>query len=266
MLSNNEQRERNSRIAAIAGTILVHALILISLMFLALHVQMPLPEEASVEVNFSYNNDSPGDDQPQIPALSPDAMQHPGQNTTEEQMGTKKDELSAASEKNKQKTVKPETAPVGKPTAIVETPHELTIIRKAVDPGKSTRTSSGGNQVVIAKPDVKVKPGETALSPEYNDNDGKGNSVSFELGGRGSSSFQKPVFNSPVEGKIIVSIIVDRDGKVIYASAGAKGSTISDIKIRQQAENAARKSRFAPDANAPQEQRGTITYIFVKQK
>ena len=94
----------------------------------------------------------------------------------------------------------------------------------------------------------------------------KGNGISFDLGGRGARSLPKPTYNSPEQGKIVVSIKVNRQGQVTYASAGAKGTTISEINLRQQAENAARKTVFAPDADAPEEQRGTITYVFVKQR
>lgn len=264
MLSNNEQRERNSRIIAIAGTILVHALIVVLLMLLALHAQIPLPEEDSVQVNLSYSNDSLDDIQPKVSALAPDSLPQPGQNKVEEQMITIKDDQSPTIEKNKKKIDKPETTPVGRPTAIIETPHEQTIIRKPVDPAKSTSNSSRINQSITGKPSAQSKPGETPISTKSNNSDGKVSGVSFELGGRESVFLQKPIFNPPVEGKIIVSVIVDREGKVIYASTVTKGTTIPDIKLRQQAENTARKSLFTPDKDAPAEQRGTITYVFVK--
>jgi periplasmic protein TonB len=264
MLSNSEQRERKSRIIAIAGTILVHALILVLLLFLALRSRMLIQEDETVQVNFSYNNDSLLETQPIVPALPPDSIIQPIQNKAEIQMITKKDAEPTAIEKNKKKTVISETAYVGKPTAIVETPHEQTIIRKPETPIKSNKTSAANNQNVAAKPSDQGKPGETPLSPKSNNNGGTVSGVSFDLDGRGSVFLQKPIFNPPVEGKIIVTIIVDKEGKVIFASASSKGTTISDYKLRQQAENAARKSLFAPDKNAPGEQHGTITYVFVK--
>jgi hypothetical protein len=68
------------------------------------------------------------------------------------------------------------------------------------------------------------------------------------------------------DGKIVVSVKVNIEGKVISATAGANGTTISEPGMRKQAENAARISLFARDTNAPEEQRGTITYVIVKQK
>jgi hypothetical protein len=257
MLSNSEQRERKSRIIAIAGTILVHALILTCLILLHLQPRLPLPEDESVQINFSYNNDSLVDTHARVPALAPDSLPQPEQIKSYNQMATNNDDQTTTNEKNIKKNVKPETTPVGKPTAIVETPHERTIIRKP-DPGKSTKDLPTANQKVTGN------PGETPSSQQVINTDRKLKGVSFDLEGRGSIFLQKPIFDPPVVGKIIVTIIVDREGKVIFASAGSKGTTIPDIKLRQQAENAARKSLFEPDKNGPGEQHGTITYVFVK--
>ncbi len=93
---------------------------------------------------------------------------------------------------------------------------------------------------------------------------GTGNGISFDLGGRKAHFLQKPSYNSVEEGRIVVSIKVNKLGKVTYASAGAKGTIISEISLRKQAEDAALKTVFAPDDKAPEEQRGTITYVFKK--
>jgi len=95
---------------------------------------------------------------------------------------------------------------------------------------------------------------------------GTGSGTSYDLTGRSAKYFAKPAYNSPEQGIIVVSIKVDKNGKVTYASAGAKGTTISEIGLRQQAESAARKTTFSPNPDAPEEQRGTITYRFLKSK
>jgi hypothetical protein len=266
MLSNNEQKERKSRIIAIVGTILFHALMLVVLLLLAFHTPLPLPGEEGVEVNLGYSDDGMGDIQPEVPALAPNAAQPPSQNKVDEQMVTENNEETPAIEKNKKKDIKPSPIPVKKTTPVVEKPKEPTVNQKAMYPGKSTKTSPGGNQGITGKPGDQGKPNGTPGSPNYDGNGGKGDGISYDLGGRGSRSLPKPTYDSPEQGKIVVSIKVNREGKVTYASAGAKGTTISEINLRQQAESAARKTLFAADADAPEEQRGTITYVFVKQK
>ncbi len=264
MLSNTEEKERKSRLAALAGTILFHALLLVVLLLLAFHTPLPLPGEEGVEVNLGYSDEGMGDIQPDVPALAPDVAPPPSQTRADEELVTENTEEAPAIEKNKKKTEK--TKPVTKPTPAVEKPKEPTVNQKALYPGKSTKTSPGGNQGITGKPGDQGKPDGTPGSPNYEGNGGKGNGISYDLGGRGARSLPKPTYNSPEQGKIVVSIKVNKLGQVTYASAGAKGTTISEINLRQQAENAARKTVFAPDDNAPDEQRGTITYVFVKQR
>jgi outer membrane biosynthesis protein TonB len=262
MLTNNEKKERKSRIAAIAGTLLFHALMLLSLLLLALRTPLPLPGEEGVEVNLGYSDEGMSEKQPEIPAMAPKATPPPEQAKSEDKLVTSNTEEEPAIEKKK--TEKKSTVPVTKP--VPEKPKEPVVNQKALYPGKSTKTATGGNQGITGKPGDQGKPDGTPGSPNYEGNGGKGNGISYDLGGRGARSLPKPTYNSPEQGKIVVSIKVDRNGKVTYASAGAKGTNISEINLRNQAENAARKTMFAADPDAPEEQRGTITYLFVKQR
>jgi hypothetical protein len=82
--------------------------------------------------------------------------------------------------------------------------------------------------------------------------DGSGSGISYSLGGRGSKSLSKPSYDSKEQGKVVVTIKVDRQGKVISAVAGAKGTNVSDQTLWQLARDAALKSTFASDPNAPE--------------
>lgn len=92
---------------------------------------------------------------------------------------------------------------------------------------------------------------------------GEGKGVSFNLGGRGSKELVPPSASNNTPGKIVVEIFVDKEGNVVRAKAGVKGTTISNSNLYRKCEQAARKCKFAADPNAPEEQRGTITYRFV---
>jgi len=266
MQSAQEQKEKKSRIAAIAGTILFHGLVLLSLLLLALRTPLPLPGEEGVEVNLGYSDQGMGDMQPEVPAEAPSAVPSPDKPSDDDQLVTEKTEEAPVIEKVKKKTEKTNPTPITKPTPVVEKPKEPTVNQKALYPGKSTKTTQGGNQGITGQPGDQGNPNGTPGSPNYEGTGGKGNGISYDLGGRGARNLPKPVYNSPEQGKIVVSIKVNRAGQVTYASAGAKGTTISEINLRQQAESAARKTQFAADDAAPEEQRGTITYVFVKQK
>ncbi len=64
------------------------------------------------------------------------------------------------------------------------------------------------------------------------------------------------------EGRVVVEVSVDRSGKVIQAIPGRKGSTTLDEYLLKVAKDAALKATFDPKADAPEIQKGTITYNF----
>jgi TonB family protein len=76
----------------------------------------------------------------------------------------------------------------------------------------------------------------------------------------------KPSYNSEDQGKVVVTITVNKEGKVIKAIAGAKGTSVSDQTLWKMAETAALRSTFNAKSDAAEEQKGTITYRFVKSK
>lgn len=61
---------------------------------------------------------------------------------------------------------------------------------------------------------------------------------------------------------MVVQIWVDRQGKVTRAEFQPKGSNTQNGYLVKQAISAARQARFNADPAAPEEQKGTITYIF----
>ena len=92
---------------------------------------------------------------------------------------------------------------------------------------------------------------------------GSGAGVSYDLGGRVSLSLPLPRYNYQSEGRVVVEIRVDREGRVTQADAGKPGSTTIDEYFLNAAREAALQAKFAPDPNAPATQIGTITYNFV---
>ena len=62
---------------------------------------------------------------------------------------------------------------------------------------------------------------------------------------------------------MIVEFRADPEGRVIYAKAGARGTTINDAALWKECERAALLSRFKSKADAAAEEKGTIRYKFV---
>lgn len=95
---------------------------------------------------------------------------------------------------------------------------------------------------------------------------GIGSGVNYTLEGRVPKNLLKPSYNSEDQGKVVVTIWVNKEGKVIKAIAGSKGTSTSDQKLWKLAEEAAKRSSFASKSDAAEEQKGTITYNFVKSR
>ncbi len=109
--------------------------------------------------------------------------------------------------------------------------------------------------------------GKVTGDPNSNGYDGlggKGNGVSYSLGNRKAKSLPKPVYDSEDQGKVVVSIWVDKTGKVTRAEITQKGTNVTDIKLRNMARQAALKAKFTPDIEAAEVQKGSITYNFIK--
>lgn len=262
MLSNNEQNERKLRIAAFAGTIMFHTLTIGVLLLLAFHTNLPLPSEEGVEVTLGYSGLDTDTLKSTEPQLALNVEPKPDSEKTEENMSNDLSEgTRVAKTKNTDKSTTSKTR-----ISIVETPYKSTLIHRTPNSDKNIKAHSAESQKISVKPDDPTKPIGTKFLPTIENNLENGGSISFDLGGRSARILPKPTFNSSEDGKIVVSVKVDIEGKIVSASAGAKGTTITEPTLHKQAENAARNSLFTRDPNAPEDQRGTITYVIVKQK
>lgn len=116
-------------------------------------------------------------------------------------------------------------------------------------------TGGSGNQgVPTGSPDSKVRGTGTGLGDS---------GISYDLAGRGVQKLPSPNYDSQEEGRVIVEVFVDREGKVIRATAGIKGSTTLNDYLLKTARDAAMQTRFEAAPNANETQRGTITYNFI---
>lgn len=136
-----------------------------------------------------------------------------------------------------------------------------TVDPRALYPGRRNQTNTdGGSHGNTEVPGYGGKPSGDASSTSPTGGTGKG--PSYNLRGRSAESLPIPKYNSNIQGKIVVKIKVNQQGVVTYVEAPDKGSTISDRRLVEQAKAAARKAKFDASDTAPEEQVGTITYIF----
>ena len=89
--------------------------------------------------------------------------------------------------------------------------------------------------------------------------DGDGN---YRLGGRKALNKEKFVQDCNESGIVVVRIEVNRNGQVINATPGMKGTTNNAPCLTDPARRAAMATKFNSDENAPARQVGTIIYNF----
>jgi outer membrane biosynthesis protein TonB len=111
-------------------------------------------------------------------------------------------------------------------------------------------------------PGLKGKNNGDPKSSKYYGNSGSGGDGNYNLKGRRATSkpIQKP--DCEEEGIVVVSIEVDKTGRVIKAVPGVKGTTNSAACLLKPAKEAALRTKWNADNNAPIKQRGTIIYKF----
>lgn len=122
----------------------------------------------------------------------------------------------------------------------------------------SKPTGEGDDDKEGLKGDKKGDP----TSTKYYGNTGKSGDSNYNLAGR--EALGKPIEQPDCqeEGTVVVSIEVDKNGKVIRAVAGVKGTTNSANCLLKPAKEAALRTTWNADPNAPSKQKGTIIYKF----
>lgn len=255
-----------------------------------------------IEVNLGNSDDGRGDVQYEQIAMpqftAPPKNQTPTADMADEEVKSKAktaDEEILANENGEETNLKSTPGVVAK--KIKKAP-EPVVNQQALYKGKSVKP--GNSQGTTGKPGDQGNPNGTAQSNIYKGNgsghgtgtgtgtgsgsgsgsgtgSGSGNGSgsgsgsgggidNYTLEGRNPKSLLKPSYNSEDQGKVVVTIWVNKEGKVIKALAGGKGTSTSDQKLWKMAEDAAKRSTFNAKSDAAEEQKGTITYKFVKSK
>ena len=249
-----DNKEKKDKGIAVAGTIIVHALVVLVLFLMAFRTPLPLPGEEGVEVDLGMMNQGMGNIQPEKPAIPMASQPEQKPSQSKEDIATQNDDEAPALEKPKTTKPKQETKPVEQP--------KPTTNPRAMYQG-SSNPQAGGSEGITGQPGDQGKPNGLAGVRQYDGNGGRGNGTGYDLGGRGAKSLKRPDDDFSEEGKIVVDIWVNRAGQVVRAEVATKGTDIINSAMRQQAVQAAKRSTFASDADAPEEQHGTITYTFV---
>ncbi len=259
----------NNKHKGILATLLFHGGLLLLLIFLGFTTPLPLPGEEGVEVSLGNSDEGMGDIQP-VKTTAPEKATPPPPEPEpqQEEISTQDIEPAPVFEKPKQKKPKEKTV-----KKTVEKPEKKEVVREepkvnpaALYKGKSKTSDNQSGEGTTGKNGDQGKPHGSMDSKSYTGLGGMGNGLSFSLKGREPKYLPKPNRKFTEDGTIVVQIIVDKWGKVKKAIAIDKGSNTTNSALRKMAEEAAKKAVFNANPDAPEMQKGTITYHFVVKK
>ncbi len=262
--------EHSDKIKGIIGTVVGHLVILLAFMLMALKTPLPLPGEEGVEVDLGYSDQGMGLVQPDemiVPEEIQPQTQAPEPQPEEEVLTQEVEEVPVSkpkTEKPKETVEQEVTDKQQKATDEIPEKPEPQVNPDALYKGPAKGSSTQGGQGVTGKPGDQGRPDGTKNTGNYEGSGGSGSGISYDLSGRKARNLPKPEYSSDEQGRIVVTIWVNRTGSVVKAEPGARGTTIADLSLRTQAKNAALKATFSPSPDAPELQTGTVTYVFIK--
>lgn len=245
-----------NRRKAIIGTVLFHIGLLLCFIFMGLTYQIPPPPEEGITINFGYQDFGSGSEQAeQIVEKQEITPQEIVKNNPVVEDISTQDIEETPTTKLKEQLEKPKEV-----KKIEEKKPEPVVNTKALYPGKK-QNNSNSQGISEGQGDQGSQDGD----PNSNAYTGGGigtNGIAYQLGGRTIAEIKKPNYDSQQQGKVVVTIRVDRNGKVISATPGAKGSTTTNAYLYSKAKEAALKTTFEANTTAPEIQLGTIIYNF----
>ncbi|MDB4497277.1 energy transducer TonB [Flavobacteriaceae bacterium] len=219
------------------------------------------PVEYGIVINFGTSNE--GNKKPKNTSVKKLPIQENQEERSEETVEDipeeiKNDEVLSQTDKDAPTIQKPKED--AEPTPKKPSKNTLKafddLLKGDTSDGKPTGDSDAAQEGV--KGDKNGDPAST----KYYGNTGKSGDPNYNLAGREALLKPKEQPNCEEEGIVVVSIEVDKEGKVIRAISGVKGTTNSANCLLKPAREAALKTTWNADPNSPSKQKGTIIYKF----
>ena len=243
----------------------------------------PMGSGEPVLVNIGYDDAGSGNIQPMSEKINTDPVKdnpQPPKAEVEDPAPLTSDlektvEIEEKKLKKEKKIKKEKSKEITEPVK-EETPKEpeKKINENAIYKGANNGSKNEGNDKKGTQGDKGVKDGglnsNVYTGPSGNGKGGDGEDGNgpgkkdIKANVQGRKLIESPIIKEKAEetGKVVVSITVDKYGKVTKATAGARGSTINSSALYRSAEEAALKARFNAPEDSPEEVHGTITFIF----
>ena len=261
MSKEEKKNKRNGLIVSIVA----HAALLLIFAFYGLTYPDPPPPDEGFEINLGNtdfgkmtDNPNPPNEETQTEPIQENIPEPDPVETVEQDIVTQ-NAIDAPSIDKKKEDVKEKVEPVEKKPD--PKPNKALSMADRMN-SKNSKEQGGGDGTTDQAGDQGKANGDPN-STSYKGVGGNGNGVSFNLSGRSRKSTPTIKDNSQDEGTVVVEIIVDRYGKVVRATPGARGSNTTSAVLYKKAAEAALATKFNAKPDALEEQKGTMTFIFI---
>lgn len=270
------REEENNYPKAFLATGIILALLFAFCYLLVFH--MPPKQEdgtGGILVNYGTTDEGMGDDY--MSTAEPSVAEHANHTRPDKVTPTPPTEKPTPVDNSTKQVVTqnnedaPEVSSSKKPSQTVNTEQQVTktvakpsINQNALYKGK-TNNGTGEGDGTGNTPGNQGKPTGSTLTNNYN---GTGSGNGGNLTGMINRNFiSKPSVSddSRRAGKVVVDIRVDKNGNVIYARAGARGTTITDPDLLDKCEDAVKRAKLNSLDTAPDMQQGTVVFVFKVQ-
>ncbi len=239
---------------SMAITVILHVAILLLLFYVGLSYLDPPPENG-IAINFGTMDIGSGNKQPSEKIKTTPKPTETKPIIQEEEAEIKEVVEEIPEEKEPEKI--PEKEP--DPTPDKSTTDALSSLINGPKNDGLEESGEGDDKTGGDKGDPDSDPNSKSYYGTGLGLDGDGN---YLLGGRKALIKKKIVQNCNEAGTVVVSIEVDRNGKVIKAMPGVRGTTNNSPCLLDPAKRAALATTFNKDDKAPSKQIGKIIYRF----
>ena len=265
------QEENNYPKAFAISTGIMGVLLAISFFIIASRAE---PQEeigmGGIIVNYGTSEVGMGDDYMSIeePSTAPDANNTPPDKVTENQEVTEaSSEVTDKSIATQNTEDAPEIATKEKSTAkspSVSLPakeNKPTVNQNALYKGKKNDGKGAGDGTGETPGNQGSKDGDP-MSPDYGDGGSGFGGVALDLKSRRFTNLNVPKDDGQKYGRVAVRIFVDKNGVVVNAIPGVKGTTLSDKAIWEKCRIAVMGASLNKLESAPETQIGVVMFNF----
>lgn len=268
------QGESSQNIKAIISTTILHLLFVAICYFFYINVQIPQEEieTGGIVINYGTSetgmgNDYTSMDEPAIGEnISNEPIEDPNRpNSNVSSSSDAKDVLTQDTEEapaivdaNPKSSNNSNSTTNNTPTE----PAKPSVDNRALFKGKKNNGTGGGDGTGTTPGNQGAVDGDPN-SKSYTGGGSGGGGVALNLNGRKFLSLPKIQDDGQTQGKITVDITVDKNGTIVTAKAGGRGTTISNAQLWDKCERAVLGSKLNAIASGPEIQAGSVIFTFI---